>query len=314
MVLGGVAGAGGLSGLSMPSDPFGSKAAQQQRQQAVEDIKNLEVTRDMTQKGTVTDASTTTTELGAKSGTQTQLEAASLANFQQQQALAKQLEDSIAGRAALQTSGRDVLSDVTSGQAFALSPEEQQRINALRQTEIDVGSNAINDLLGQRLGELQANLAQRGVRGQAASQLQADVMGEAARSLEQRILAANQAAAQQAIALPGQRVGVQAQVGQNLANFQDQARQQAIANRQQLQDPALLRALREDRLAEATKKTSGTQTTDMSTSEVSKGEGAANAIATLMGGPSRQQEDIATAGGLIGAVGKGVGGILGGIG
>lgn len=312
-LLGGAAGAG-AGGLSMPSDPFGAKAAQQQRQQAIEDIKNLEVTRDVNQDMTTTQEQTSTTELAKKSKTQEELEQSSLDNFLAQQEMVKSLEGDIEGRAALQNAGRGVLGDVASGQAFALSPEEQQRINALRQSEIDVGSQAVNQMLDQRLGELQANLAQRGVRGQAASQLQADTLGEATQSLERRMLAANQNAAQQALSMPGQRVGIQAQVGQGLADFQEQAKQQAITNRNQLQDPALLRALREENLATATKKSTGTTRQSGTVNTVSQGEGAAGAIATLAGGPSVQQENIATGAGAIGAIGKGVGGILGGLG
>lgn len=321
-ILGGLAGSDLAQGASfgstfnnlMPKDPFGSGAAQDRRRQAIEDIKNQQVTRDQTQTGTIENVGETTTELAAKSQTQEQLESASLANFLEQQKLVKAQEQALAGRADLQTAGRDVLGDIAGGEAFGLTSDEQARINALRQSEIDVGSQAVNQLLDQRLGELQANLAQRGVRGQAASQLQADTLGEATQSLERRILAANQNAAQQALAMPGQRVGIQAQVGQGLADFQEQARQQAIVNRQQLQDPSLLRALREDRLAQATKRTSDTQTQDLSTSSVSQGEGAASAIAQLATQPTRQQQDVATAGGLIGSIGKGVGGLLGGMG
>jgi hypothetical protein len=308
-LLGAAAGAkiGGGGGISGPSDPFGSKAAQQQRESAMETIQNLQDTAQSTVEDTKNTQGFTQLQLGSKDPIQAQLERSSLEQFKKQQALVAQQEADIAQRAGLEAAGRGTLADIAGGGAFALSPEEQARIDQLRQSEIDVGSNEINRLLDQRLGELQANLAQRGVRGQAASQLQADVLGEGARSLESRILAANQNAAQQALALPGQRVGIQAGVGQNLANFQDQARQQAIANRQALQDPVLLQQLRDERLKTGKQVTDQTTSGKTSTTGTQSAGGRASAIGTLAGGPSRQQEDVAAVGGLIGTIGKAAG-------
>jgi hypothetical protein len=295
------------------NDPFGSKAEAKQKATAAELILGLEDKASSTNIQRGTETAINKVMLDKKSREQAALEQSSLDAFRRQQQLAAQSEADIAARAGLQEAGRGALSDIAGGEAFALSPEEQARIDQLRQTEIDVGSNEINRLLDQRLGELQANLAQRGVRGQAASQLQADVLGEGARSLESRILAANQNAAQQALALPGQRVGIQADVGQNLATFQDQARQQAIQNRQALQDPVLLQQLRDERLKTATTRTSGSKNLTSQQTGTQSAAGRTNALATLMGGPSTKQQDIAAGSGILGTVFKGAGAIAGAI-
>jgi hypothetical protein len=62
---------------------------------------------------------------------------------------------------------------------------------------------------------------------------------------------ANLVAAQQAQQAPLQRIGIQGGLANQNANFMEQLRQQAIANRQALQNPVLMNNLQQERMAAA---------------------------------------------------------------
>jgi hypothetical protein len=271
-----------------------------QRNQLLDIIQNTPVVEDKT----VRDVGSTTqfqqTKFDPVSDFENQLMLESRANFRKQQELATQQEQDIAKRAALQEQGRGVLGDIASGTAFDLSAGEQGRINAMRDASVDAGQSRINEFLNERLGTLQADAARRGLRGQAVSQLQGDVLGTAARELTQQQLAANQVAAQQAINMPAQRVGIQAGVGQGLADFQTQLQQQAIQNRQQLQDPVALQLQRDERLRGGRTETSADTFNKQYTDSTTTGVGVPQAAAAL--------------GTQAGAAETGIGTVLGGAG
>ena len=302
--------------LEILQRPFTSAADEQDArfQQALDEAAKAKVTTEQTRD--LTDRTRTSQDsrliLEGKGRTQQRLEQASLSNFQRQQQLAAFQEAGLKGLGGIQQQGRDVLGDIAGGQAFALSPEEQARIDQLRGANIAAGTGAVNELLNQRLAEVQAQAAARGVRGQALSQLQTGAVAEGARSLERQTLEANRIAAEQALALPGQRVGIQAGVGQGLATIQQQAQQQAIENRQLLQNPALLQQLQQERLATGRQRTTGTSTTQQ-TGTISGSETGGGVAALLAARAQAPGQSASTSSGLLSALGAG-GQAAGGIG
>lgn len=279
-------------------DVFGNKAAMDKREKGIEELAGMETkTIGNTDQSTVTDTNRTQqTTFDPKSAQEQALLDSSVANFNQQQRLVGEQEAGIAGRQGLQQQGRDVLGGIASGEAFGVTGQEQSRIDALRDAELAQGRSGVDSILNERLGQLSADAARRGVRGQAFSQLQTDVVGEAAQSFERQQLEANRLAAQRANEAVGQRTGLQANVGAGLSEFADQARQQAITNRQSLQDPAALKAMREERLASGTTKTTGQDTsrTTGTTTSRTEGQGAMEAARIKAGGiPSAGQQDFA---------------------
>lgn len=264
-ILAGASGAMGsgtnLDRYRLDEDPFvkAAKEADERTQKALDKAKDLKTTTD--ESGTSTTSGSSKTTFDPRSGTEQQLLDASVGAYGDQKKLVDQQSKDIEARSALQTGSRDSLGNVLSGDAFNLSAGEQGNIDRLRQSNIDASSNAVNDLLTQRLGEVSADAARRGVRGQAFSQLQGDAVGEAAKSLERSTLDANKLAAQQAIDMPAARVGIQAGTAGKFADFGDQLQQQAIQNRQQLQDPVAMQALLDERLKGGSTDTTGTTAT-----------------------------------------------------
>lgn len=278
-----------------------AKQGQKKLDKAFDTAQGLQTKVENSSSSTVkgTNTATQQTTFAPASKTEQELRDASISNFKAQQDLVDQSGADIAARGGVQGSARDALGNILGGGAFDLTPGEQARINALRQSSIDVGSNAVNDILNQRLGDLSADNARRGLRGQAVSQLQTGVLSEAAKSLERQTLAANQTAAQQAISMPGQRVGIQAGTAGQFADFADLAKQQAITNRQALQDPIALHQMLDERLKGGT--TTSTNTTDQTTTgldtRIGTGEGAVDIL------KAQAQVPSAFAGGFAGAAG-----------
>ena len=116
------------------------------------------------------------------------------------------------------------------------------------------GSNEIGNFLNNKLNTLQLDAANRGLRGQAYTQLQGDAVKNSAQLLQERVLAANNVAAGQAIQLPGQRVNTQASVAGQGLDFANVLQQRAFDNRSVLQNPILLQQLQNERLNTATTK------------------------------------------------------------
>ncbi len=247
----------------------------------------VDTTGTSTQNTTGTTNQTSTKSFAPKSAEEQALLDASISNFGKQGALVDSAEADIANRLGTQGQARDALGNVLSGDAFNLTGSEQARIEALRGADISASSNAVNELLDQRLAQTSADAQRRGLRGQAFTQLQGDATRTAAQELNRATLDANRNAAQNAITLPGQRVGIQAGSAGQFADFADAAKQQAIKNRQDLQDPVAMKALLDERLAGGTTTTAGTtnQTTTGTESgtRVGTGEGAAEAAAVAAG-------------------------------
>jgi len=292
-------------------DPTGSKAAEKQRQKTLDDLKEHEV-KSKTDTSSVTDTTGTSSQVSRttfdpKSALEESLLNGSLENLNKQTQLVEGLEAGIAGREGVQSGARGTLEDVLSGRAYETTDLERGRIDAVRRADLDIGTRQMGGFLDERLAQLQAEAAQRGVRGQAYSQLQGDVVGEAASSLENRILEANRQAAQSEIDMTGRRVSTQAGVAGSFADFKDIATQKAIENREGLRNPDELAAERDERLQGKTVSTDGTSTSRATTKGGSTtsqvGGGYSGAATQFAGMPSSQQSDIATG---ISAVGTGV--------
>lgn len=278
--VGGLLAAGGIAGAGA------AKEQDERLSSALEQAKNLETTtsRDTSAKVSNVDKSkqVSQTSFDKASKEEKALQDASIKNFQKQQNLVDAGEADIKARSGLQNEARDTLGSVVSGDAFDLTSGENARIDALRNANIAVGANATDKMLNDRLAAISADAARRGVRGQAFSQLQTGALAAGAESLDRNTLEANRIAAEQAIQLPGQRATLQASTAGGLADFSEQARQQAIANRASLQDPVALQQMRDERLAGGKTITQSnnrnTQTNTTSDKSVGTGVGAAEIL------------------------------------
>lgn len=303
-LLGGVVGGGMVAGAQA-----GSAASREQDARyagAIEAAKDhtVETVQSGTSNTTGTSSQTSQTEFASRTPEEQQLLDASIENFGAEGDLVDRFEAGITGRGDVQAGARDTLGSVLSGDAFALTGDEQARINALRDADISASSNAVNALLTERLGEVSADAARRGVRGQAFSQLQGDAIGEAAKSLERATLDANRTAAGHALAMPGQRVGIQANTAGGFADFQDAAIQTAIKNRHDLQDPVAMQALLDERLRGGKTTTSGTtgQTTSTTGNQGVTGAGVTDIMAAQAGTPGETASGTAGAMGALGTM------------
>ena len=185
---------------------------------------------------------------GGKSQEQKALEQMSMEDFKRQRELATMLEQQIQGREGIQGQAQGTIGGLLSGEGFALTPEEQMRINQLSQARVQQGASQIDRMLDERLKNIQRQSAARGVRGQALSELQGQAVRGGAEALTDIVNQSNVLAAQQQMQLPQQRAALQANLGTNFSNFADALRQQALNNRTVTQNPALLSGLRQERL------------------------------------------------------------------
>jgi len=197
---------------------------------------------------TITDQ-TSQLELADKSPQQQLLEQEGLDQFAQAKKLIEQQELGLAGAGQLQGQARGTIADLLAGRGFELTPEEQQRSLALEGAQIARGQTGIQRFLEENLGQLNRSAGQRGLRGQAAQQLNSGALDTGARQLTDLTLGAQEGTAARNLAIPGQRVGVQAQLAQGNASIADLLGQQAIQNRLAVQNPALLQSLQQERLA-----------------------------------------------------------------
>jgi hypothetical protein len=117
----------------------------------------------------------------------------------------------------------------------------------IQQGTADVGFNT-----QQGLQQVAGSAAGRGMRGQALSSMQGQVLQNQQRVVGDVSNQANTMAAQQYLNTPLQRIQAQqGLIGQGMS-LADQLRQNAFANRQALQDPALMQYLQRERMANST--------------------------------------------------------------
>lgn len=194
---------------------------------------------------------TTTRNVAPPSQRERDLQEQSFQNYLQQLQLAQQQEAGIQGGAGLQEAARGGIESILNGQSFAATPEEEARINQYRQALVDQGAFDVQNLINQNVQRLTASAADRGVRGQALSELQSQGINSGAQQLGSIVRQANVTAAQQLMDNPYRRAQLQGSLANQNANFMENLRQQAIQNRQQLQNPALMQTLQNERLAAA---------------------------------------------------------------
>lgn len=190
----------------------------------------------------------TTKQIGEAGKEEQQLQSSALQNYFRNQELAKAYEDRLAGLGGLQQQAQDVYGNVLSGQAFQLTPQEQANIQASRDALVQQGTEGVNRLLDERLQQVVNSGAGRGLRGQALGALQGQVLKAGANSLTDIQNQANIQAAQAAQNMPLNRINALQGFAQQGLTYADMLRQNAIQNRQALQDPALLRVLQNERL------------------------------------------------------------------
>lgn len=175
----------------------------------------------------------------------------SMANYLQQLALSNQQQSDIQGGAGVQDASRSALQNIIGGQSFNLNPQQQEQINSIRQAAVQAGTQNVQDFVNQNLSSIGNNAGVRGLRGQALSELQGRAIGRGAEAIGNLSSQANLTAAQQALDVPYRQAQLQGSLANSNANFMEALRQQAIQNRQQLQNPALMQNLQNERLGSA---------------------------------------------------------------
>lgn len=242
------------------------------------------------------------------------LQAASLAQYLQGLQQMGQYEQGITGAQGLQDQARAGIQDIYSGKALQMTPQEMANIQAIRGQMIEQGQSDVNKMLEQ--GSLRANqsAAARGLRGQAAMQLQGDVLRAGADQFGDITRQANMYAAQQAVQLPYQRVNAQSPFLQQGMGLADMMRLQAAQNRMAAQSPFMLSLLTDLRKAGGTTRAnnagwnSGWSTGTQSTSGTSRTFG--QQINPGQEGPGWV---AGAAGGVLGSLGP-IGNVAGGLG
>lgn len=201
---------------------------------------------------------TSQTTFAPASQTEAQLQEQSLQNYLQQVAMAGQYEQGIGSAQGLQDQSQQNIMALLNGSALQATPQEQANIQALRQGMIDQGSADVNRMLDERMKGLNASAADRGVRGQAQSQLQTGALRAGAEQMGNFTRQANNTAAQEMINAPYRRTQAQSPFMAQGMNFADQMRLQAQQNRMNAQNPYLLQLLNRERMMGGTTTNTGT--------------------------------------------------------
>ncbi len=193
----------------------------------------------------------TTKNIAPAGAMEQQLQQDSLNNYNQQQGLVDQQQSQLPQAQQFQGQAQGVLGNVLNGSQFNITPQQQAQIDSIRNASIQAGQGDIQNFVNQNLGQVQSDAANRGLRGQALSELQGRTVNEGTRLYSNLVGQANQTAAQQSLDSPYRQAALQANTAQNNMSYADQLRQQAINNRNTLQNPALMNSLTQQREAAA---------------------------------------------------------------
>ncbi len=197
------------------------------------------------------------TKIQGAGGIEQGLQRSSLENYNQAQQQAQGLEGQIGAAQSFQEQARQAAQGILGGQAFNVTPEEQMRIQGLRDALVQQGTADVGFQTQQGLQKALGSAAGRGLRGQALGALQGQVLESQQRNVRDIANQANTMAAQQYMQAPQQRIAAQQGIiGQGLS-LADLLRQQAFQNRNTLQDPTLMNTLQRERLAGASQVTRG---------------------------------------------------------
>lgn len=178
-----------------------------------------------------------------------ELQDSSLRNYLRQQMLAQQYEEGIGGRQGIQDASQQQIQNIIGGQAFNITPQEQARIDAIRQASVAQSQADTERFINDRLQQVQGQAANRGLRGQALTSLQGGAIRTGVEQLGQAQRQADLLAAQQSYNAPFARLQAQQPYLSQGATFADQMRLQAQQNRQNAQNPFLLELLNRERIA-----------------------------------------------------------------
>lgn len=193
--------------------------------------------------------STSQLQVGPMSQDQQQLQQNSMQQYLQQLALADQYQNGIGAAQGIQNQAMGNYQDILNGRAFQASPEMQQQIQGQRNLAVQQSTADINNLINDRLKQMQGQAGQQGLRGQAYTQLQGDAMRNAAQQYGNTVRGADLQAAQQTMQMPYQQVAAQGAYVQGGSQMANNMMQQAMMNRQAAQNPYLLQLLQNERLA-----------------------------------------------------------------
>lgn len=202
----------------------------------------------------------TTRNVAPASAAELALQQDSMRQYNYQKALADQYQAGINGpngSQQMQDQARQFYGNVLNGNAFNANPQQDARINAIRDAQVNLGSQDINKFLQQNLTGLSQQAGVRGLRGQAYSELQGQELRGAGEQMGKLVGGANLTAAQQQYQSPYQMLAAQTPYAMQGMTLADQQMQQAIANRQALQNPVML----QNYLSERTGAAGSTQTT-----------------------------------------------------
>lgn len=208
-------------------------------------------------KGTPSQTVTNQTQIAGPSQQEQELQSQSLENYARQQNEIDQLQQRLGLYDPLQQASIGQAQNILSGQAFQMTPEEQQQVESLRQALVAQSQAPVQQLIDENLRKVTSQASQRGLRGQALTELQGRVLQTGAQQLGEASRNAATQSAQLGLSLPYQRLNAQAPYIQGGMTLRNQLGQQAIQNRQLAQSPALLQNLLQERLAGASR----TQTT-----------------------------------------------------
>lgn len=158
-------------------------------------------------------------------------------------------ERALAETGGLRSQALSGYEQILGGQALQANQQELDNINRIRQAQIGLGQQDIENFLNQATAQTSRSAGVRNLRGQALSELQGRNVQAAGQEMGRLVGQANLQAAQSAQNAPFQRIAAQQPFLQQGLSYQDQLRQQAVQNRQASQNPALMQALQNERLA-----------------------------------------------------------------
>jgi hypothetical protein len=177
--------------------------------------------------------------------------------------------------------------------SLTASPQQLEAINQVRNAQIQLGTQGLEEQLGQRLRQTAGSAGVRGLRGQALAELQGQNLQMIGREVGNITNQAGLQAAQQAYLAPQQQMNY-AQQGMTYA---DQLRQQAFNNRQLAANPALLGMYQRERMGAST------------VSSPSQGGGFWGGLGGALAGAGSGFGGVANAAGALRGLGSGGGGM-----
>jgi hypothetical protein len=218
-----------------------------------------------TQTGQINEQQTTFAPASAE---ELQMQQASLQNYLQQQALAQQFEGGMAGRQGIQDAAQAQALGIINGQGMNVTEQEAAAIEQQRQAYMGNATADVNKMLDQRLQGISQSAGERGIRGQAMSELQGRALTAGAEQYGAASRAAAAQAAQQTMQTPYQRIAAQSPYVMQGATFADMMNAQAQQNRMNAQNPALMQMLNRERLMAGNTVTKNTR----NNKEIDRGE------------------------------------------